>query len=50
MAGRFDRSEGKIYAEAARWRLKTPIPPAVASMTVSQASPKARQKNYLRRP
>jgi len=23
-----DRSEGKVYAEAARWRLKTPIPPA----------------------
>jgi aspartate-semialdehyde dehydrogenase len=34
-----DRSEGKVYAEAARWRLKTPIPPAVARMTVSPASP-----------
>jgi aspartate-semialdehyde dehydrogenase len=34
-----DRSEGKPYAEAARWRLKTPIPPAVAKMTVSPAQP-----------
>ena len=34
-----DRSEGKVYAEAVRWRLKTPIPPAVARMTVSPAAP-----------
>jgi len=34
-----DRSEGKVYAEAVRWRLKTPIPPAVAKMTVSPAAP-----------
>jgi aspartate-semialdehyde dehydrogenase len=34
-----DRSEGKVYAEAARWRLKTPIPAAVAAMKVSLASP-----------
>jgi aspartate-semialdehyde dehydrogenase len=34
-----DRSEGKIYADAARWRLKTPIPPAVARMKVSPATP-----------
>ena len=34
-----DRSEGKVYAEAARWRLKTPIPPAVARMRVSPATP-----------
>jgi aspartate-semialdehyde dehydrogenase len=34
-----DRSEGKVYAEAARWRLKTPIPAAVAAMKVSPASP-----------
>src|SRR6202046_2112582 len=33
-----DRSEGKAYAEAARWRLKTPIPSAVAAMTVSPAT------------
>ncbi|MGC2447662.1 MAG: aspartate-semialdehyde dehydrogenase [Candidatus Sulfotelmatobacter sp.] len=34
-----DRSEGKLYAEAARWRLKTAIPDAVAKMKVSPASP-----------
>src|SRR5215472_11101767 len=34
-----DRSEGKVYAEAARWRLKTPIPSAVASLQVSPATP-----------
>jgi aspartate-semialdehyde dehydrogenase len=34
-----DRSEGKIYSEAARWRLKTPIPTNVAAMRVSAASP-----------
>src|SRR5271166_5032622 len=39
-----DRSEGKIYSEAARWRLKTPIPPAVASMAVSPATPEGAPK------
>jgi aspartate-semialdehyde dehydrogenase len=34
-----DRSEGRPYGEAARWRLKTAIPPQVAAMTVSPASP-----------
>lgn len=34
-----DRSEGKVYGEAARWRLKTPIPAAVANMQVSPAAP-----------
>ncbi|HEV2398963.1 MAG TPA: aspartate-semialdehyde dehydrogenase [Candidatus Sulfotelmatobacter sp.] len=34
-----DRSEGKVYAEAARWRLKTPVPSAVAKMKVSPATP-----------
>jgi aspartate-semialdehyde dehydrogenase len=32
------RSEGKTYAEATRWRLKTPLPSRVASMKVSPAS------------
>ncbi len=36
-----DRSEGKEYAEAARWRLKTPIPASVATMKVSPATPDA---------
>jgi aspartate-semialdehyde dehydrogenase len=34
-----DRSEGKPYAEAARWRLKTMIPAAVAKIQVSPATP-----------
>ena len=39
-----DRSEGKTYGEAARWRLKTPIPAAVASMKVSPATPEGAPK------
>jgi len=39
-----DRSEGKPYAEAVRWRLKTPIPPAVAKMEVSPAKPEGAPK------
>jgi len=34
-----DRSEGKTYSDAARWRLKTSIPTAVAKMQVSPATP-----------
>ena len=34
-----DRSEGRPYAEAARWRLKTAIPEKVACMVVSPAKP-----------
>ena len=34
-----DRSEGRPYADAARWRLKTPIPPRVGDMVVSPATP-----------
>jgi len=34
-----DRSEGRPYAEAARWRLKSAIPDRVAQMTVSPATP-----------
>ncbi|MFZ0479718.1 MAG: aspartate-semialdehyde dehydrogenase [Terriglobales bacterium] len=39
-----DRSEGRPYAEAVRWRLKTAIPERVANMTVSPASPKGAPK------
>jgi aspartate-semialdehyde dehydrogenase len=39
-----DRSEGKPYAEAARWRLKTPIPSAVGKMKVSPATPEGAPK------
>ena len=34
-----ERSTGQTYAEAARWKLRTPIPAAVASMKVSDAEP-----------
>jgi aspartate-semialdehyde dehydrogenase len=34
-----DRSAGQIYGDAARWRLKTPIPERVRKMTVSNAVP-----------
>jgi aspartate-semialdehyde dehydrogenase len=34
-----DRSEGRRYKEAARWRMKTPLPTAVAEMIVSPAKP-----------
>jgi len=39
-----DRSEGKVYAEAARWRLKSPIPSRVAAMQVSPATPEGAPK------
>src|SRR5258707_5144455 len=34
-----DRSEGREYADAARWRLKTAIPSQVTKMRVSPAKP-----------
>jgi aspartate-semialdehyde dehydrogenase len=34
-----DRSEGRQYAEAARWRLRSAIPERVAEMVVSPAKP-----------
>jgi aspartate-semialdehyde dehydrogenase len=36
-----DRSEGKLYSEATRWRLKTPMPSKIAGMRVSPASPES---------
>lgn len=39
-----DRSEGKPYGEAARWRLKTAIPTKVAGMKVSPATPEGAPK------
>src|ERR1044071_2380314 len=39
-----DRSEGKPYAEATRWRLKTPMPAQVREMVVSPASPNGAPK------
>src|SRR4030095_9612428 len=34
-----DRSEGRAYGDAARWRLKTTIPTRVAKMTAAPAAP-----------
>src|ERR1700752_4111584 len=42
-----DRSEGRTYAEAARWKLRTSIPPNVAKMTVSPASPEGAPKGIF---
>src|ERR1700691_1904112 len=39
-----DRSEGKAYSEATRWRLKTQIPASVAGMKVSPATPEGAPK------
>ena len=35
-----DRSSGKPYGEAARWRLDSPLPDRIANMMVSPADPK----------
>jgi aspartate-semialdehyde dehydrogenase len=34
-----DRSAGQLYGDAARWKLKTPIPPRVAAMRISRVAP-----------
>src|SRR5579863_4900195 len=34
-----DRSSGKAYGEAAKWRLDTPLPERIAKMPVSPADP-----------
>ncbi len=39
-----DRSEGKTYGEAVRWRLRTAIPPNIAAMRVSPAAPEGAPK------
>src|SRR6478672_1187356 len=39
-----DRSEGKSYGEATRWRMKTAIPEQVAEMRVSPAKPEGAPK------
>jgi len=39
-----DRSEGRPYAEAARWRLRTAIPAPVSKMRVSPATPEGSPK------
>jgi aspartate-semialdehyde dehydrogenase len=39
-----DRSSGKHYGEAAKWRLDTPLPERVARMTVAPAEPEGAPK------
>src|SRR5512138_869260 len=39
-----ERSERRTYAEAARWRLKTPMPARVTGMQVSPAAPEGAPK------
>src|ERR1700760_470550 len=34
-----DKSSGKVYGEAARWKLETPLPHRIAEMMVSPATP-----------
>ncbi|MDE3187612.1 MAG: aspartate-semialdehyde dehydrogenase [Acidobacteriota bacterium] len=39
-----DRSSGKTYGEAAKWRLDTPLPERIARMTVAPADPEGAPK------
>ncbi len=39
-----DRSSGKLYGDAAKWRLDTPLPERIARMTVSPAEPEGAPK------
>ena len=39
-----DRSSGKAYGEAAKWRLDTPLPDRIANMIVSPADPEGAPK------
>jgi aspartate-semialdehyde dehydrogenase len=39
-----DRSSGKTYGEAAKWRLDTPLPERIAKMTVAAAEPEGAPK------
>src|SRR6202521_1225273 len=39
-----DRSEGRSYGEAARWKMKTPMPARIAEMRVSPAHPEGAPK------
>ncbi len=42
-----DRSCGKTYGEAAKWRLDTPLPERIASMTVAAAEPEGAPKTIF---
>ena len=42
-----DRSSGKPYGEAAKWRLDTPLPERIANMTVAAADPEGAPKTIF---
>ena len=42
-----DRSSGKPYGEAAKWRLDTPLPERIARMTVAPAEPEGAPKTIF---
>jgi aspartate-semialdehyde dehydrogenase len=42
-----DRSSGKPYGEAAKWRLDTPLPERIAKMTLSPAEPTGAPKTIF---
>ena len=42
-----DRSSGKPYGEAAKWRLDTPLPERIANMTVAAAEPEGAPKTIF---
>jgi aspartate-semialdehyde dehydrogenase len=42
-----ERSFGKPYAEAAKWKMKTPIPKRVAKMTLSAAEPSSNPPHVI---
>ena len=42
-----DRSSGKPYGEAAKWRLDTPLPERIAKMTVAPAEPEGAPKTIF---
>jgi aspartate-semialdehyde dehydrogenase len=42
-----DRSAGKTYAEACKWKLDTPLPPRIASMTVMPNVPEGTPTGQL---
>lgn len=39
-----DKSSGKLYKDAVHWKLETPIPDAIAGMTISPATPESAPK------
>jgi aspartate-semialdehyde dehydrogenase len=43
-----DRSSGKKYGDAAKWRLDTPLPDRIARMTVAPAEPEGAPQNVPR--